>query len=586
MNETVQHRQPFSIERAIEQLHIKRKEILSLSAEKALDAILDHPQPHALIHSFPEQDFYFLIHDIGIEDSLELLSLASNRQWEYILDVEIWQRDTMIIPLVTKWLHILLKADPERLINWFLDEKTEFIEFYLLKNMEVGIREHDQDPSDFGDGFFTFDDMFYIKFFDDPFDSEFKIGEQRDAFLSEFLNRLAAYDFMTYQKVMFEFQVVIPAETEEEAYRLRNVRLAEKGFMPFDEAIGIYQPLKPSHLKRQTKKLMTRDDDRNFPAPLYPAEMLKQDNLFTRSLQTIETGGIFEQLQAEFAGLCNQVISADQKTIREKDELRHIVKKVCGYISIGLERLAKDENENPHRINQSAVMIQKFPLSRIFRAGYGLALELKWRAEKWRKNSWFEKKGLPLSFWGEEWLGVIGGLLIKKPLFFDNYKTGVIYREFASLDDINETESTLSEVIAFDELLCLMFDVRCSMSDVRCLMSNVLLTHKNFILTFWARHYLGLPEALLPIEIDEFKRFFSDLWSGKEKPRKTSRLMKEFFLSWLSDKTGADAYEIIGNSGKTLKNLFEEIESEYGEVSEKDLDPKYIYLFLVKNVQQ
>ena len=37
--------------------------------------------------------------------------------------------------------------------------------------------------------------------------------------------------------------VVIPAEAEEEAFRQRNVRLAEKGLLPFEEAVGIYQPL-------------------------------------------------------------------------------------------------------------------------------------------------------------------------------------------------------------------------------------------------------------------------------------------------------------------------------------------------------
>jgi len=41
--------------------------------------------------------------------------------------------------------------------------------------------------------------------------------------------------------VLLEATHVIPAETEEEELRWRNVRLAEKGFLAFDEAIGIYQ---------------------------------------------------------------------------------------------------------------------------------------------------------------------------------------------------------------------------------------------------------------------------------------------------------------------------------------------------------
>jgi len=64
----------------------KRVEILSLTPEKALKEILEAPQPAALVHSFPEEDFYFLVNDIGLGDAIDLLSLASNRQWEYILD--------------------------------------------------------------------------------------------------------------------------------------------------------------------------------------------------------------------------------------------------------------------------------------------------------------------------------------------------------------------------------------------------------------------------------------------------------------------------------------------------------------------
>ena len=40
--------------------------------------------------------------------------------------------------------------------------------------------------------------------------------------------------------------------------------------------------------------------------------------------------------------------------------------------------------------------------------------------------------------------------MIKRPLFFDNYESGELYREFASLADIVQTQTTLSDVIALD----------------------------------------------------------------------------------------------------------------------------------------
>ena len=567
----------------IKNLARQRKEILSLSPEKALDAILDSSQSAALVHSLSEEDFHFLIHDIGIEDALPLLRLASDKQWEYIVDLEIWEKDRIDLASVTKWFDLLFKIDPGRFIKWFLHQKTELMEYYLFKNIEIRFRETDEDPSDFGEAFFSFDDTFFVKFLDEPFDleSDLSDGEKatqshRDHFLSKFLETLSAYDHITFQKVLLETSGIIPAETEEEAYRLKNVRLAEKGFLPYAEAVGIYQPMKVEDFKKQPTKFIPSEPERKlfFPVPFYHSGLLEQEDYFTTALKKIKIDDVLEQIQIEFASLCNRIISADQKKIREKDELKSVVKKACGYINIGLEKLTEDDGDL--YADRCAAVVQRCPLSNIFKVGFGLALELKWRAEKWQKKSWFKRNGLLLGFWDQDWMGVLGGLLIKKPLFYDNYKTGVLYREFVTLQDIKDTENILNEIVAFDEILSLM---NIEPEPV----SEGYLTYKNFVLTLWARKYMGLSEELLPLPLDVFKNFFNDLWTGKDKPRKTRRTMKESFLDWLSDRTGFTPYEISQKLGQTLENLFNEIESEVGEVSRKDLDPRYINLFFVND---
>ena len=201
-----------------ENLTRQRKRILTLSAEQALDAILDSPQPAALVHSFSEEDFYFLIHDIGIEDSYPLLTLASDKQWEYIVDLEAWEKDRLELRSITKWFDLLFRVDPNRFIRWFLDQKLEFMEFYLYKNIEVKIRETDQDPSDFGDEFFTYDNTFYIRFLDDSFDRtpdenrlDEDIKEQREAFLFKLFEMLSAFNHVRFQKILLESSSTIPA---------------------------------------------------------------------------------------------------------------------------------------------------------------------------------------------------------------------------------------------------------------------------------------------------------------------------------------------------------------------------------------
>ncbi|MGD9052228.1 MAG: DUF6178 family protein, partial [Desulfobacterales bacterium] len=235
----------------VQQLQETRRKIMELPPEKALDRILNDRQPAALVHSFPEQDFYLLVNEIGAEDSLPLLSLATNKQWEHIVDLETWQKDHIDINSVTRWMNLLMEADSQRFIHWILNDHLEFMEWYLFKNLEIRIREHDQDPAEFGDEFFTLDDIYYLRFIDIPSESESEklIDQQRRKFLTQIAQRLASSDHLIYQSVFLEAAHVIPAETEEDCYRWRNTRLAEKGFLPFDEAVGIYQPIKPGELE-------------------------------------------------------------------------------------------------------------------------------------------------------------------------------------------------------------------------------------------------------------------------------------------------------------------------------------------------
>jgi hypothetical protein len=57
--------------------------------------------------------------------------------------------------------------------------------------------------------------------------------------------------------------------------------------------------------------------------------------------------------------------------------------------------------------------------------------------------------------------------------------------------------------------------------------------------------------------------------------------MKNHFLNWLTAQTGLKDFEITEGLGRTFENLFAEIESELGMVATRDLDPKYVLMFLL-----
>ncbi len=569
------------VDERTKQISVVRKEILSLPPEKALGRILEAPEPKTLVQSFPKEDLYYLLNDIGPEDALPLLKLASDEQWEFVLDLEVWEKDQVELQSVTRWLNLLMAADSPRAVKWFIEKKKELLELFLFRNIELKVRENDQDPSEMGDEFFTLDDIFYIRIFDTPTDPEAEDADKTEkyTFLKRLMDKIADFDHVTYQQVLLESSSVIAAETEEEAYRTRNIRLAEKGFLPFEEAVGVYQSLTKEELFKTGKKFMAKEaeGDQTLPVPAILTDMLEGENLFTSALKQIGSVMALQQLQSEFAGLCNQIAVADQKSIKSKAGLKPVVQKVSGYLHLGLVELTSVKGKQ--RLYRSVALIQDYPLNQIFRIGYGLALSLKWRAEAWQKQSWFEGQKLPLNFWGENWLGVLGGLLLKKPLFFDNYRSGHLYREFTAKEDIDETAAVLEEIVAFDHLLSVM-----AVDIAR--RPDRFLTYKSLILTLWARNVMELSDGLDPILLEDFKMFFDKLFEPQDttrpkQPRKIRITMKADFLQWLAKKSGMDQMDLSHKLGKTLENLFLEVEEEYGNVSPNDLDPGLIQHFLV-----
>jgi len=575
---------PESIKKTLERLHRDRTAVLALPPEKALKHILESPNPAALVHSFSEEDLYFLVHEIGPEDAIEILSLASNRQWDFFLDMEPWEKDRFTPAAVTRWVDLMLKADPHRLARWVFEEKTDFFEQYLFKNLEIRHREHDEDPSIFGEDFMTLDDVLYFRFIEYPFDPPMGPEEKktRNHVLTELVSILARYDYPSYRNLMMKTAGVIPAESEEELYRLRNVRLREKGFLPYEEALGIYQSLSPESLKgRGGKWIPKRAEDMLLPVPAAFFRMFPEGGAFIRALRVLHTEAAALQIQTEFAALCNRIIAADQKAVHNREALGSVVRKACGYLNIGLERLNPEAGKADP--NRSAAFLVRHPLADIFRVGFGAAQELKWITEKWQKTTWFSRQRLPMTFWGEEGLGVLGGLLIQRPLFFDHYETGVLYREFASLEDIEKTRAALEEIVAFDELFSFL------RADVSSWISHPFFTYRNFLLTLWAGVRLGLvtpdadPAPVIPVPLGPFKLFFNGLWEGKKPSRRIRMTAKADFLNWLSSRSGFSEEDLRRKVGSGLESLFSRIESEYAKVSAKDLDARYIHLFLVQN---
>ncbi len=580
-----------------------RRDILAAPAEKALDMILEAPSPATLIQSFPDQDIYFLMHRIGVHDFLPVLAMASSEQWEYILDVEVWDEDRMDLHTMAQALALLFKADPKRLLRWGIMKKPEFVEFFLFHHLQVVVREHDEPPpSDFED-YITLDDKFYFRFPDKPTDEgeaadgELLPGEEPDEglyhdeapeLIESMLKTLAEMDLSVFHGLLLETCALLPTEAEEEEYRQRNIRLAEKGFAPPHEAIGIYQPA-PSPRKRPAgfAAQETLDPDRPMP-PQFFAQFIRGEVLFVKALNLIRNrreagtaGPAVSDIHNELAALINKIISADRLKIRKTTDIQGVMEKAAAYLSLGLEVMGGTVPE------AAADLIDTTYIEDIFRAGSREGIRLKSRAMTWYDTSYIKQNSLPLSFLGETYLGVLGGLFIQRPMFFANYAEKVLYRHFRSLKDVRATQRILDEIFALDGFL------KVANPDLTTFTRGVL-TYKSMILTLWAKAETQAQEpsatlengpnvpgaSLAPIPLDRFIPFFSDLFAGG-KPGHIEEQTAGNLACWAADILEEGPENLPAPLQSVLFSLIQELEEEYGSVKPDKVDPRFMLHFLL-----
>ncbi|MCG8565365.1 MAG: DUF6178 family protein [Desulfobacterales bacterium] len=575
-----------------------RRDILAQDSETALDMILEAPSPATLIQSFPDEDLYYLMNHIGGADFLPVLALATSSQWEYILDMEVWDDDRLDTQVMTQALELLFKADAQRLLRWIIKEKPGYFEFFLYQNMEIVIREHDELPPEDHQDYVTIDDKFYFRFphvkaeaagedeegdevlTDEGDDDAQDRAEDSAELIEKMVKKLAEMDLSVYHGLLQETQAILPSEVEEEEFRLKNVRLAEKGFLPPHEAVGIYQPTSLDNLRQRPEIPGATPENFDPDQPLPPqcfSQLLKGENRFIKTLALVAPERKLD-MESELAALVNKVISADRIKIRERETLEMVLGQTTAFLSLGLETLAHhgapDTDPDELSLEESRQILDQYFLEDLFRTGSRAGIQLKQRAVAWYGQSYLSKQNLPLSFLGESYLGVLGGLFLDRPRFFDNYQTSKeIYAHFSTLNQVETTRNQLEEIMAVDKLLGSLD------ADISGFSQGVL-TYKSMLLSLWSRERMGLEPTLAPIPMENFTPFFKALFAeGATIGEFQHRDIMDWALeAWNRDaETPAD--ELPRPLPHLLKALLAELGDEYGAISTPD--PRYIPHFLL-----
>ncbi|MGQ9645174.1 MAG: DUF6178 family protein [Thermodesulfobacteriota bacterium] len=504
--------------------------ILQLRGKDRMEAILSSDCSQEIFWSFPEEEAYFTIKEIGERDALPLLSLMSPEQCQYLLDLELWKGYEIQVNKVERWLPLLLSCDEEAIHRWLRSLDIDTLLLVLKKTIRLHLKENDETPvaRDGTTSYFTLDGTHFIEVFIPSLQNP----------IEQLLKGLAHLDFNFYWKMLQQMAWEIGAELEERALHFREARLEDKGFPPMEEALSLYQYLNPRRLRRmlERKEIQFPALPDKAPPPAFPLVLKDLGMFLSLCLRELEEGALMDRLKMELAYMANQVMVADQPEEIDLSTLQASLSKLGGYLSVGLEMLADGD------LLKAREWMEKVPLKFLFQIGFGASLELKWRAEKVWQKGWFSEKRIPLSFLGSPCEERIKGLLKKKPLCYDeDSESG--YREFRSLGEIRSYRRDLDKIELLGRIL----------SRLRPFSYTEGLQWKTVLLKAYRRDH---PQCLSQEGINFGRETAASM--GRRHTEKGE--IKNSFRNWLLQKTGSLSGSDMNLLEELTRNVLDELE--------------------------
>jgi hypothetical protein len=533
-------------------------DLRSLSGKEILAWILERENPREIVQRLPPVDFFWLVKKIGEEDCVPALELASVEQWQHLLDLEIWRKDRLHVERAFLWLQRLCQADPTRLARWLFSEGRDLASYCLCRSIQVAVRSEDE-VYDLPDGFLSLGGGLHVR----------AINSEHQDTIENIIRAMAGEDFERCRALLQGPANLLPAEIEDDMYRLRGGRLAEHGFLPFEEALSVYAPLDPERIiseKTPESADMISDEEIRATIPVSPLYFARARDMLTETATRITDPLFLDSLRLEFAGLCNQILSADGLPVDDVEVLIKACRKAAGHINLALERLCGNS------ISSAEEFLRDHSLVSLFRVGFGLALKLKWEAEHWLKGSWFYRQGLDTGFWGDQWGATLAGVLQDKPQLYIGLREGAGSKGFESSGELDECRRILHRLMVLDRLLGRVAELYPVDEGIA---QSTELTFRPLLFNLWARRFLKLEPCFSGISLDQAKGLFRRLRAGRNKPPYQMSGFEEAFVEDLMSYVSHFEGEAGAVLEETLSLIWREFHEEYEWVSLSDLSGRY-----------
>jgi len=438
------------------------------------EAIMATPNPEAAIRALPGDELYYIVHEAGPRDALDILVHATPAQLQVVLDFGLWERDEISPARLSEWLEVLAEAPPDKIGEWIAGLDVELVGLLLLKTSRV-YDLSEGEPPDEPEGIFypTPDRLFVIDAHGLPdgegADAESQAdgtGDERDESaetpesarsIIRILDSLYRSDRVLARRLLVGVRAELPSGLQEMAYRWRNGRMADLGFADHWEALEVYRELDPASVRigeatgAASRVRPLHGDGRpsdSLRAPTALAERLSGGTSpFSRAVAGLTTPDDVAELHFALVALANRVLAADRVTPGDDDAVSAVLGRMLSTLDIAVEFLAHGDDE------RAIEAVRSIPVVRLFRLGVSLVGKVKQLARALERKGPFAALGPGL--FEDIDAAVIEAVTRPRPAFpallDDPPKASE--RPFASMADVARATAALKEAAAAQALL-------------------------------------------------------------------------------------------------------------------------------------
>jgi hypothetical protein len=481
------------------------RDILTAPADERAGLLLDSADIAAIVPRIPPEELLFTLRGAKGGEISEIMSYARPSQMRFVLDMELWSKDEIVPERSEFWMKLFDNFDLSTLERYIKALDHADLAVLTGKQIVATLADEDGHPAhDDIDGYtsFTLDGVYY-----------YTVKDALVPMTKKFLTLLISEERSKYLQLLELYVVGFDIEDEETALQFRRARIAEHGFVDFDEAQKVYAPLTPEKLDAQLprrKGAASVFEREGFEVPLYPVAQTPHGAGKLRAvLDRFADSDQSEALMAQLATLTNKVMAADVMDFSDIESFRTAALKVAGYLTIGLELVCGPDEDAMERA------VDRHWLEHIFRIGWSRVNSLGKRARFWLREGWPQGKKERLLLLTSPLPEMLDALTMRRPkLLLEGAQENLLY-DFSCLREVELAESTIKKADFLGRFIMSMVNFK--LGDLTKAASDLQeenLKGRTIFLTALLNAALGRGFTFAPIARTEVMAGLDKLWDA------------------------------------------------------------------------